>query len=184
MEQGETAVGIRAGALALNKAASTISRHVRAGKIPNRGTLAEPKILVSEARRALEDNLDPMFRAEPAPSTEPSSPSFQSHRTKLAAAQAEKAQLDLAERKGELVSRPEIEDALFTLALNLRDAMSRRWRVLALELENLPARAIEEKCLDADEKLLAQLAGHFETIAAEKAPAKDDDASTSALAAA
>lgn len=149
-------VGVREAARQLKVNASTISRQVRAGIIPNRGTDREPKVSVTEAKNARETGLDPAQQRRPItmqgghalPSTS---------RGELEAAKAAIAQLDLAEKLGLTLSRADVEDALATVAREFRDALARRWRILAIDLQGLNAREIEAKGMASDEAVLAEL---------------------------
>ena len=148
-------VGVREAARQLNVNASTISRQLRAGIIPNRGTDRDPKVSVEEARRARQNNLDPSQQR--GAHTAPASSGYTASRSELEAAKAAMAQLDLAEKLGLTVAREDIEDAIATAARELRDALARRWRALAVELQGLTAREIEAKGMASDEAVLADL---------------------------
>jgi hypothetical protein len=52
-------MSLRAAALAIGVNVGTISRQVRDGKIPNRGSKAAPKVLLSEVKMAGGADLDP-----------------------------------------------------------------------------------------------------------------------------
>jgi|SRR5262245_30824789 len=143
-------VGIREAARALNLSPSTLSRQVSDGKIPNRGTADAPKVSLAEVQKAREDNLD-------ASQQRASQPSYAEHRATLEATKAQKAALELAGMLGQTVARAEVEEAIATAARELRDALLRRWRTLAVELEGLSAREIEARGTLSDETALAEL---------------------------
>lgn len=155
MEAAESAdvMGIRAAARALNKSASTISRQVAAGIIPNRGTTAEPKVSLAEAKAARAVNLQP----------EPEVAGFAQARNVHERLKAQKTAIELAQLKGELVRRVEVEEFLAEEGAKIRDGLLRRWRAFAAELVGLTAREIEERGLAADEAVLAALAAAYES---------------------
>jgi hypothetical protein len=156
-------VGIREAATALEVAASTISRQVKNGIIPNRGSAFAPKVSISEARTARAERLDPAQRRPPQIQAAAVTPGYNTHRTAHEETKAKKAALELAQMQGDLVARAEVEDFLATVARQFRDKLLHRWRTLAVELEGLPAREIEAKCLAGDEALLSSLADEFES---------------------
>lgn len=143
-------VGIREAARELGKSPSTISRQVRNGLIPNRGTDTEPKVSIAEARSARSAGL---VQKQPTLGT---------FRTDHERVKAEKADLELQRLKGLLVSRADVEEFLAEQGSKLRDALLRRWRELARELAGLTPREIEEKGLAADELALSVFAAQLE----------------------
>ena len=178
-------MGVREAARELGVNPSTVSRQLRAGIIPNRGSERAPKVLLSEARAARERNLDqskqrgpesPLFAsagsvAPPEDSVdEPEAPASTSRReidysrarTVREGYLAKSAQLDLEERLGNLLDRAETVDAFFTLGQSLREAMERRAPELAArllgisDLNQLTAILAEE-----DRKLLQSIADDF-----------------------
>lgn len=157
-------VGVTEAARAIGVHKSTISRQIAAGKIPNRGTASAPKVSITEARQARADNIDPA-QQRAAPTTG----SANAHRADYEEARARMAQLDLAEKLGLVVPRADIEDAIATATRELREALARRWRVLALELQGMTAREIETKGMASDEAVLAELAVKLDADADEAA---------------
>lgn len=154
-------VGIREAAKALGVNASTISRQVAKGVIPNRGASGAPKVSIDEARRARATNLDPSQQRAPEPSPSTSG-TFSSHRSAHEAAKAKLAQLDLAQRLGEVVSRSEAEDLFATYGRRVRDALEQKWRTLALELQGMSAADIMVRGTASTEEVLARVAAEIE----------------------
>jgi hypothetical protein len=154
-------VGIREAARTLKLSASTLSRQVRSGIIPNRGTPQSPKVSLAEVKTARAENLDPAQQRQ-STTVKPAASGYQGHRSDLEEAKAAKARLELAAMLGQTLARQAVEDAIETATRELRDTLSRRWRVLAVELEGLTAREIEAKGLASDEAALAELVRKFE----------------------
>lgn len=179
MDPASEPVGVNKAAKALGISPQQVSRGLKRGSIPNRGTAEHPKVDVEEARRARDANLSPMQRqtkkrGRPAKVKEPESvpadeypvpkPSFYDHRSAHEKAKAEKAAIELARIRGETVLAADVSDTLFTAAREFRDALLRRWRALARELEGLSAREIESKGIAADEKALRDLVRKLQTL--------------------
>ena len=61
----EPLLGVREAARELGVNPSTVSRQLRAGILPNRGSERAPKVCLSEARAARERNLDQSKRRGP-----------------------------------------------------------------------------------------------------------------------
>lgn len=163
----ESLVGVREAAKHLGIHASTVSRQLAAGIIPNRGTPSAPLVDVEEARRAREDRVDPAKakgtrRAAPegAPgelplAAEPAAPgydapppdgsggggkraSYAQTRTLKLAYEARSAALDYGERVKTLTSVQRVEAAFAELAGVVQRGLAERARRLAARLVGLP----------------------------------------------
>lgn len=168
----EPLIGLRECARQVGVHHSTIVRQVARGIIPNRGTPEAPKVYISEARAARERGLDLSQQRTEAPMPEgvdhePAESvvdlaGFQSQRTRREAAQATLAEIELAERLGQLLDKQEVIDAFFQLAVDLRDGMERRAPVLAQATVGV---ADINSCIalihEHDRKLLQQMSDHF-----------------------
>ena len=186
----ESLVGIRECARELGVNASTVSRQVRAGIIPNRGTKDAPLVLVSEARGARRRNLDqskqrgpgaPLFapadqegdstadvqsEAEDEPRAhgegKRSGLDFNKARTAREGYQARLAQIELEDRLGNLLDRAETVDAFFTLGTALREALERRAPELAARLDGVAdLNARTGLILEDDRRLLQAIVDNF-----------------------
>lgn len=157
-------VGIREAAGQLGVAASTISRQVRAGIIPNRGTGEAPKVSVSEARAARAKNTDPAQRRRPAPSGDDrvNDGSFHAQRAERERVSTELKKLELAERTGVVIPKDAAENALFTFGRRIREELTNRWTTFAQDLAGLPAEEIARIGAERDEKLLTLIANEIE----------------------
>lgn len=163
-------IGIRAAAAALDVNASTISRQVKAGVIPNRGTEKHPKVFLREARAARAGNLDPAQQRETAPATQPPpTTGFQAHRSSHEAAKAAMAQIELAEKLGGILDRGDVESSVEAFGRKLRDALTERWRALSLKLQGQSPADIERLGIEADEDLLNRVSAELEAEIADAA---------------
>lgn len=143
-------VGVNEAARRLGIDPSQVSRQIKAGIIPNRGTADRPLVDVEEARQARAVGLDrskqrgpgaPLFAApSPAAGADASSSAqrdnetYQAARARREAVAAQMAEIDLALRKGELI---------------VAAAATREWSTALNEL----IAAIERFILDLPEKL-------------------------------
>ena len=136
-------VGINEAGRRLGIDPSVVSRQVKSGVIPNRGSAERPLVDIEEARRGRADNLDPSKRRGPtAPLFGTAAPSsadpalsraddpvkidtetYQSARARQAAASAEKVEIELAKMKGELVRCDEVSRLWATELDDLISAM-------------------------------------------------------------
>jgi len=152
-------ISAAASALGVNK--STVSRQVKNGTIPNRGTDKRPMVSLKEARAARAGNLDPAQQRSTAPAqasdTSPAATGYQAHRSTHEAAKARMAQIELEEKLGNILARNDVEASLEAFGRKLRDAMIERWRLLAPKFIGLAPAQIEQIGTQADEDLLAKL---------------------------
>jgi len=148
-------VGVRAAARELGLNASTISRNVKDGIIPNHGTEAEPLIDVDEARAARDFHLDPSKRGNAAglmlgegdedaggsgeigggETVSPGAdPKLRQARTAREGYEAMMARLRYEQAAGLLIRRDEVERQLVDASRTVRDALQRLGAKLAPEL--------------------------------------------------
>ncbi len=197
MMAGLTPVGIREAARQMSARgvrvdASTISRQVAAGIIPNRGSAERPRVDVEEAIAARAANLDPAKRRGPgaplfgraadALAADPDSgfaaagaggpvrASYQDVRTVDASFRAKLTRLEWEQKSGALVSRAEVEAAQMAAARMVRDRLQALARRLAGELASLsdPV-AVARRLDDAFRALLADLSGEMQAEADQDA---------------
>ncbi len=132
-------VGINEAGRRLGIDPSVVSRQVKSGVIPNRGSAERPLVDIEEARRGRDDNLDPSKRRGPtaplfgAPPPDDPAPAraddpvksdtetYQSARARQAAANAAKAEIELAQLRGELMR---VDGATQLWATELDDLIS------------------------------------------------------------
>lgn len=169
----ETFVGVTAAAKATGLSASTISRYLRRYPELNRGAGKRPRVSVAElnAHRARFVNAarsnshagglmdDPPAAAaenEPGERRSPDRPTYAAAKTLREAAQAQTAQLDLAERLGQLLARADVEAALTEAGATLQQKQQQRRRALAeiLAAAGGDVRAIAAALEDDDRALL------------------------------
>lgn len=142
-EQPEQPVSIREAARQLGIAHSTVSRQVSAGIIPNHGVPGRPLILVTEARAARAQNLDPSQRRgsrsplfaeeeDGAPGTNddplssasvPERGSYRGERSRREAALAQLAEIELGKQLGNLLDKGEVIDAVVEIMITLRETL-------------------------------------------------------------
>lgn len=179
-------LGVRAAARELGVNASTISRQLAAGIIPNRGSAREPKVNLAEARAARDAHLDPSKRgnaagrmlgeqpsnaatAEPAEVQEGDQGEGQSGapdaapdglrtaRTTREGYLAQIARLDYEKRAGILVSRDEVEQALMDVVRTIRDALLHLGDKLAVELVGMTDPLEISKAVNREHRHLLEL---------------------------
>ncbi len=100
-------VGVRAAARAVGLNPSTVSRYLRDNPELNLGDEMHPRIDVAALRRHRADNTNPARRGSNAASA------YSASRAKREAVLADRAQIDLDEKRGLLVPRVEIDAAIF-----------------------------------------------------------------------
>lgn len=105
-----------------------------------------------------------------APTPAPKVPGYDTSRAKREAAEAEMAQMRLAEMAGQLVKRSEVDAAVFAAARALRDSMHNCSRRIAAEVAGLPA-AECEVIIDREHRAL--LEDMAQVLAAQLGPAAD-----------
>jgi len=196
MQQPE-AISLRAAAKALGVKASTISRQVRAGIIPNRGKPHDPKVWLDEARLAREGGLDlskqrgpeaalfarppsieeqdeevetlERLAAAPGAERKPTADklNYQTARTAREGYSARLQQLELEQRLGNLLDRTEVEDAFFTMTSRMRDEFMAMGAKLGPELVGLAAGEIAAKIEAETRSVLERLSNEFKPGADE-----------------
>lgn len=138
-------VGIREAARQLGVNASTISRQVAAGVIPNHGGDGSPLVDPEEARSARQLNLDPSKRRgvgsplslHPTPQDITSSPrgsGYQVSRAEREGYDAALKRIELEERLRNLLDKGEVTEAAFAIGQVLREMIERRQPTLAARL--------------------------------------------------
>ena len=155
-------IGIRAAGAILGVAASTISRQVKAGIIPNRGTCKEPKVSIVEATAARKGNIDPAQQRAPEGADLAANNSYHANRADREWVRAQKEKLEYAQILGTVMLRADAEDKFSTFGRHIREALAIRWRTLATELQGLSAIEIERAGTKADEDLLTRIVAEIE----------------------
>lgn len=171
-----TPVGLREAARVLGSrghkiAHTTIGRHVSAGVIPNHGSAARPKVMVTDV---LARDVDPLMQRQESPPvlassapggdaapplhSEAPAPRGSTVRDQHAQRKTELLDLELAEKRGQLLDKRQVLDAFATMGTAIVEALeSRRFR-LAKELVGLTAPGeIDAKLAAADTALLQAL---------------------------
>lgn len=97
-----------------------VSKLVKDGRIHSEALTADRKIIPAVAQAQIAESADPGRGAHGKPSGE-SSGSYAKGRAALVAAQAERAELELLERRGELLPRSVIAETLSPALRKLRD---------------------------------------------------------------
>ena len=114
-------LGVRAAANALQLNPSTISRYLKEFPDLNQGSQKRPKIDVDELRHHRAENTDPTPRghqaakeiADAVPEAQPGAPNYLLAKAVRETVLAQRARVDLDEKRGLLVPRREIEDAVY-----------------------------------------------------------------------
>ncbi len=175
-------VGVSEAAAQLGVHPSQIRRNIKSGLIPNRGLPGRPLVDVDEARYARAKGLDhskqrgpraPLFASnghvsvngadnqDASPHDEGETGTYQDFRSRREAAMAAKAEIELAQLRGELLDRREVADAQFKLGRMLRDGLEMRRPALAqrlMGLVGLELGAVMTILADADEAHLTAVA--------------------------
>lgn len=172
-------VGISEAARLIGVNKSTLSRQVKKGIVPNRGTAARPLVNVTEAIEARKNNVDTSKSATPglglraempaavtesaetvsaaAPAETQSRLDFNTARTASAAVDAKLKQLEYAKQTGLVVEKLTVEREAFSTARALRD------RLLAM-----PARVAGELAVMTDEReIIARLRAALRDVLAD-----------------
>lgn len=113
-----------------------ISKLIRLGKLTRPALRDDGMVDVALADLQLAGQADPARQPE-LPTDEPAAdtePSFAQAKARRERAQAELAEIELAERKGEVVDRQTVFDAGFDLGALVRDKFAARRRELAQQL--------------------------------------------------
>jgi len=176
-------IGVTEAARALGVHPSQIRRNLKAGLFPNRGLPGRPLVDVDEARYARAKGLDhskqrgpraPLFASnghvpvDGADSGDAAAPdgeagtTYQDFRSRREAAMAAKAEIELAQLRGEILDRREVANAEFKLGRMLRDGLEMRRPALAQRLVGLVVGlelgAVTAILADADEAHLTAVA--------------------------
>lgn len=126
-------IGVRAAARALKINPSTLSRYLKSHPGLDRGTVGQPMVGLEELRRHRAENVNPAVRgrkarkvlaeggappvaaaeAPPAATKPPDSPNYALAKAVRETVLAQRARVDLDEKRGLLVPRREIEDAIY-----------------------------------------------------------------------
>lgn len=171
-------VGVSEAARLIGVNKSTLSRQVKKGIIPNRGTEKRPLVNVAEVIEARRNNVDTSKSATPglglraetvvavesadiasaaAPAETQSRLDFNTARTASAAVDAKLKQLEYAKQTGLVVEKLTVEREAFSTARSLRD------RLLAM-----PARIAGELAVMTDEReIIARLRAALRDVLAD-----------------
>ncbi len=167
MDTATSPVSLREAAKALGVAHTTLSRQVRAGKIPNRGTDSRPLVDVEEARAARASNIDPAMQRSPAPA--PAA-------TGLARIKERQAELDLAraEHAWQVEQRlwvkvADVASAIRTAGVSMRDELGTLAKRVAPDLaaETDPVK-IRDRLTAEINAVLEKLTTAFEKLQADE----------------
>ncbi len=195
------AVGLREAAKLLRDSGyaishSTISRGIRDGAIPNRGSDARPRVIVSEVISARSENVDqskqrgatasllnddvPSEAEEAAPEEQavktPAArrPNFNHARTATESIKAQLLKIDLEQKRGTLLDRRATLDAIESLLRIIRDRMLARHDVIAATLAGRTDQAEIRVLLEnEDRRLLNDMIVEFQKIAGNGRPGSD-----------
>lgn len=180
-------IGIRAAARALGKNPATISRYVAANPALNHGSTGRPKVDLEELRRHRAANLNPsrigshagrllgegdqtpVATAElpPAATGAAGSPNYLHAKAVRETVLAQRARVDLDEKRGLLVPRREIEDAIYDAGAVLQRDLLGLGPQLAERIAAMSdPREIAALMEAAYRKVLATLAASLRTKAA------------------
>jgi hypothetical protein len=115
-----SAVTFAAFAVTIGKSRPYVSKLVAQGRIRPPALTPDRKIIPDLAQAQIAEMADPARGKGGAASVEIGG-SYASNKARLAAAQAERAEIELQERRGELVERAAVADTLAPLLRKLRD---------------------------------------------------------------
>lgn len=119
----DTPVTFQAFAERIGKSRPYVSKLKANGVLSARCFDAEGKIIPRLALADIEENRDPSRGRGGAPAAEASDATYARQRARKTAAEAERAELELRARKGELIERSQIAPALSGWVRELRDAI-------------------------------------------------------------
>ena len=171
-------VGIREAAERLSLSHSTVSRYVkRYPHLKRGGSDARPLVDLVEFKQHRGENInvevvastDPELPVagdnSPPAQTSPQGPNYNVEKARREAANATKAELELADRLNQVVPRDEVESGGFEVGHALREALERRNQDLAerLALMDDPAEIVTLLEQD-DRRLLLAFAEHLASI--------------------
>lgn len=177
-------MGVREAARAINVNASTITRYLRQHPELNRGGAGRPLVDLDELKRHRTENVNavmsgnhggrllgepPAVAPPPEPEPEehederrsigPRKPSYADAKTVAEATRARLAQLELARRLKQVVSRAEVEQALLEAGQTLRQLLAARARSIAEDLSALnDPREITARLDEEDRACLERIA--------------------------
>ncbi|MCH9000923.1 MAG: hypothetical protein IID48_22065 [Proteobacteria bacterium] len=172
-------IGVRAAARALKINPSTLSRYLKSHPGLDRGTVGQPMVGLEELRRHRAENVNPAVRgrkarkvlaeggappvaaaeAPPAATKAPDGPNYAMAKAVRETVLAQRARVDLDEKRGLLVPRREIEDAVFEAGLLLQRNLLHLCSQVAERLASMSdARQITELLEAEHRKVLAQVA--------------------------
>ena len=171
-------IGVRAAARALKINPSTLSRYLKSHPGLDRGTVGQPMVDIEELRRHRAENVNPAVRgrkarkvlaegappvaaaeAPPAATKAPDGPNYAVAKAVRETVLAQRARVDLDEKRGLLVPRAEIEDAVFEAGLLLQRNLLHLCSQVAERVASMSdARQITELLEAEHRKVLAQVA--------------------------
>ena len=172
-------IGVRAAARALKINPSTLSRYLKSHPGLDRGTVGQPMVGLEELRRHRAENVNPAVRgrkarkvlaeggappvaaaeAPPAATKAPDGPNYAVAKAVRETVLAQRARVDLDEKRGLLVPRAEIEDAVFEAGLLLQRNLLHLCSQVAERVASMSdARQITELLEAEHRKVLAQVA--------------------------
>lgn len=154
----------------VGKAQSYISKLVAHGRIRPPALTADRKIIPRLADQQVAEGADPAKGPNGAPATLPASSegTYARERARLTSAQAERAEIELRARKGELIERSRVAGVMGPYIRELRDAILAAPRDMVLD----PAQAAD--CEGALLEALATFSGRLSGLAAEVSRHGDD----------
>jgi len=178
-------LSIREAARQLGFVHTTISRYVRRFPELNRGSKGRPAVDLDELRRHREANVNPfrigshagrLFGENSGGGKGNKNGAGQAYAVSKAAREAilaDRAQIDLDEKRGLLVPRAEVEDAVFESGLLLQRNLLHLCSQVAERLASMSvAREITEVLEGEVRKVLAELAASLRAKAEEEAKAR------------
>jgi phage terminase Nu1 subunit (DNA packaging protein) len=119
-EDGTEGVTFEAFARIIGKSRPYVSKLVKDGRITAPALTPDRKIIPDLAKQHMAEGADPARRGAAVPAGEADS-TYASQRARMVAAQAERAELDLQERRGELIQRTLVADVIGGALRKLRD---------------------------------------------------------------
>lgn len=150
------AVTFEAFAKEIGKSRPYVSKLVANGRIRPPALTPERKIIPELARQQIAEGADPARGASGAAAAEGDG-TYAKHRARKTAAEAERAEIDLAVRRGELIERNQVADAISPLLRKLRDDLVGLPRDIVLD----PDQA--SRCEDAIAAVLERTASEILT---------------------
>lgn len=159
-------MGVRACAKALTPpvSASTISRQLAGGLYTNFGTEAAPLLSLAEVREKRASGLSPAQQRKPSERvSKRDDGGYHAARASKEHAAAQIAQLDLAERMGQLLPRDQVEDERATQGRDVREALTQMARRVMPAIEQTEGTEAKIAVLTQEiEAVLTSLADKYE----------------------